>query len=105
MDMDIENIVNGIVIFLVIIAAILVAVFFICREVFCWYWKINDRVDELKKLNKSSEALAKGVAQSNILLAEILRRLGGSVPAEAPMPSTPDVSAVNTTSADEMPEL
>lgn len=37
-----------------IIAVIIgvIAVFVILREVFCWYFKINERIDLLKKINQ-----------------------------------------------------
>lgn len=47
-----------------LVLALFVAIFLFCREIVCWYWKINKRLeieqqilDELRKLNadKTSE--------------------------------------------------
>lgn len=35
----------------VLIVAIAVLLFFVLRELFCWYWKINTMVEELKMIN------------------------------------------------------
>lgn len=32
---------------------IAVVIFFICREIFCWYWKINLRIELLKEIRDS----------------------------------------------------
>ena len=44
---------------ILVILAILFLIFLACREIVCWYWKINKTVDtldeilaELKKMNK-----------------------------------------------------
>lgn len=29
---------------------IFVIIFLVCREIFCWYWKINQRVELLKEI-------------------------------------------------------
>jgi hypothetical protein len=39
--------------------AIGIGIFFLVREVFCWYWKINSIVDELKKMNANLDLLTK----------------------------------------------
>lgn len=48
---------NGLIGFLLILV-LCIAVFMICREVMCWYWKVNKRLEieqqileELRKLN------------------------------------------------------
>lgn len=35
-----------------ITVAILVVIFLICRELMCWYWKINEMVSLLKSINE-----------------------------------------------------
>jgi hypothetical protein len=47
---------NGIGILGIIIGAIIL--FFILREVNCWYWKINERVALLKGINSKLDAMA-----------------------------------------------
>ena len=39
-------------------------IFAICREIVCWYWKINERNDSLKQMKKSAKI-------TNELLKEI----------------------------------
>lgn len=38
---------------------VLIAVFFILREIFCWYWKINERIELAKRQNFLIELLLK----------------------------------------------
>lgn len=44
-----------------IVVAFLFAVFLLCREIFCWYWKINKRLEVqeemLKQQKKQTELL------------------------------------------------
>lgn len=52
---------------LVTTAIILVVVFLVFREVFCWYWKINEHVallTEIRNLLAASGSLPGGVAPS-----------------------------------------
>ena len=39
----------------IIIIAVAVALFIICRELVCWYWKLNDIVRLLKKIAGEEE--------------------------------------------------
>jgi hypothetical protein len=59
----------GIIIGIVIGAIIL---FIILRELICWYYKINARVDLLREINRKLDALAgnRGSVQSGIVLRE-----------------------------------
>jgi hypothetical protein len=49
------------VVAVVILAAFTIAVFLLCRELFCWYWKINRRLEiqeeQLKLQQKQTELL------------------------------------------------
>ena len=58
MDRLLGNFVIGIIIF--------IGVFLLLRSFWCWYWKINARLDEQEKTNE--------------LLQAILIKLGGKVP-------------------------
>ena len=51
-----------------VILIILIVVFIILREVNCWYWKINKRIDLLEK--------------QNLLIEKILNHLKGISPSE-----------------------
>jgi hypothetical protein len=46
MDAVIHNLINGAVIFLVIV----VIIFLVLREVVCWYWKINSSIALLTEI-------------------------------------------------------
>jgi len=37
----------------------LVIIFLICRELICWYWKINEAVDLLREIHKELKILNK----------------------------------------------
>ena len=43
--------------FVAVIVAICVVIFLILRAFFCWYWKINKRVDLLEKQNALLEEI------------------------------------------------
>jgi len=51
-----STLIPALVVFLVLFA--------ICREIVCWYWKINERTDHLKQMKKSAK-------RTNELLMEI----------------------------------
>ncbi len=36
-----------------------IIIFLVCREIFCWYWKINQRVELLKAIKSLLEQQAK----------------------------------------------
>ena len=37
---------------IIVFIFVLVGIFFLCRELFCWFWKINRRVELLEKIAK-----------------------------------------------------
>lgn len=40
----------------VVVALVLVVgIFFICRELICWYWKINEAVELLKAIKENTQ--------------------------------------------------
>ena len=47
--MDASNLVSALLL-LFVVFAILVAIFLICREIVCWYWKINAQVALLTEI-------------------------------------------------------
>ena len=48
-----------------VILFILVIVFLILREFWCWYWKINKGIAELEKLNDNMETIKSLLIQCN----------------------------------------
>lgn len=58
---------------LVVFFLILVVIFLVCREIVCWYWKINRAVELLER--------------QNVLLERIEARI--SATAQAPPPGNP----------------
>lgn len=42
---------------LLIILIICIAIFFLCREVMCWYWKINEHLENQKKIIEKLDKL------------------------------------------------
>ena len=51
---------------LIIILAVLIFLFFLLREVNCWYWKINIRIELLEENNRLLKVIA-GVNDTNII--------------------------------------
>ena len=39
--------------YILIVVLVAIIIFFVCRELFCWYWKINEIRDLLKSINSS----------------------------------------------------
>lgn len=51
----------GVTIYTIIGLVIIIGILWICREIVCWYWKINDNIkllteirDELKSMNRKT---------------------------------------------------
>lgn len=44
---------------LLIVLIITVAIFFLCRELMCWYWKINEHLENQRKILEKLEKLEK----------------------------------------------
>jgi len=42
---------------IVVVILVLVVIWFICREFFCWYWKINERRDILSAIHDDLSVL------------------------------------------------
>ena len=40
---------------------VLIIIFLICREVICWYWKINESVELLKDIKSELQVLNKAM--------------------------------------------
>lgn len=64
-----EEIIGGIVIGLVI----LIVVFLLCREIVCWYWKINIAV----KLMEEQNQLLRKIVSSNLDIKRALTKTSG----------------------------
>lgn len=48
-----------------IVLFIVVIIFLILREFWCWYWKINKGIAELEKLNENMEIIRSLLIHSN----------------------------------------
>lgn len=42
---------------LLIVLVITIAIFFLCRELMCWYWKINEHLENQKKIIEKLDKL------------------------------------------------
>ena len=42
-----------------LIALLIIVVFLVCREIVCWYWKINKAVNLLEEMKDSLERLVR----------------------------------------------
>lgn len=60
---------------------ILIVIFFLCRELMCWYWKINELVRLQKESNEIKEdqleVMKQNLESSNKLL-EIMKNVRGA---------------------------
>jgi hypothetical protein len=61
---------------LLIVLIVMVAIFLLCREVVCWYFKINQRID---LLNEIADILAKGERTTKNKFGIDPRKLKGPV--------------------------
>lgn len=44
-----------------------VIVFFVCRELFCWYWKVNEVVTLLKSIDSKLGQMGCNISKSELL--------------------------------------
>lgn len=42
---------------LIIILVVLFCIFLVCRELNCWYWKINRRIEQLEEQNNNLKTI------------------------------------------------
>ena len=45
MEEDLSFVISAFLVFLISVVA-----FFICRELLCWYWKINERISKQEEM-------------------------------------------------------
>ena len=43
----------------IVIALVLIGIFFLCRQLNCWYFKINERIEIMQKMLKNQEKMKK----------------------------------------------
>jgi len=61
---------------IIIAAIIVIIIFLICRELVCWYWKINKIVELMNEQNLllkqliSTGKISKGTSENNVLNEE-----------------------------------
>ncbi|MCI5743086.1 MAG: hypothetical protein MR321_05400 [Bacteroides sp.] len=48
-----------------LLLTITIAVFFLCREIMCWYWKINEHLDNQKKIIEKLDKLDQVISELN----------------------------------------
>lgn len=46
-----NDLVVGLIVAFLVISAICLLVFFVAREIFCWYWKINKALEVLESID------------------------------------------------------
>lgn len=69
-----QNIPSDLTTILLTLFVIAILVFLILREYFCWYWKINKRIELMKLQNKYLKALALKMGVSENELKEIEKK-------------------------------
>jgi hypothetical protein len=53
-----------------VVAGIAILLFLVLREIFCWYYKINERVDQNKEIIRLLKKIADAQAQKEIVKKE-----------------------------------
>lgn len=48
---------------LIIVLIVTIAIFFLCREIMCWYWKINEHLENQKKIIEKLDKLDQVISQ------------------------------------------
>ena len=61
---------------LVIIIVAVIVIFFICREIMCWFWKINERVEGQTEILRQIESLSNNISANFEELSDKLELLG-----------------------------
>lgn len=54
--------------FIIIFIIVLIVIFLIARQFWCWYWKINARMNELEKINENLEQIKELLIHENTML-------------------------------------
>ncbi len=54
--------------FVIIFIIVLIVIFLIARQFWCWYWKINARMNELEKINENLEQIKELLIHENTML-------------------------------------
>ena len=54
--------------FVIVFIIVLILIFLIARQFWCWYWKINARMNELEKINENLEQIKELLIQENTML-------------------------------------
>lgn len=49
----------------ILLLIITIAIFFLCREIMCWYWKINEHLDNQKKIIEKLDKLDQVISELN----------------------------------------
>lgn len=44
--------------FIILLILLFIALLFLCRELFCWYWKVNERISNQKEIIRLLRKLA-----------------------------------------------
>jgi len=77
---------------LVIVLIVLLGVFLVCREIVCWYWKINERLAVLRELlavSREIRELARGGAKPGTGWIPPDKATAGTNVAQPPAPERP----------------
>lgn len=78
------NAISTMIIMLLVIAGIMLVI----REVNCWYWKINKRVELAEKTNSEIRALKNELQTQNELISQILKEIKKEDGQQLPTPPT-----------------
>lgn len=63
--------------YIIIAIIVIIAIFLICREVVCWYWKINERRDILQSINSEISTMKHDNKQNEMI--SLLRSINSNL--------------------------
>ena len=69
-----EERIMGEEVFIVIVIVVAIIIWLICRELNCWYWKINKRISQLEEMNTNLEHMNKTLEHIVSCLRETPKR-------------------------------
>lgn len=58
--------------YVIITLVVIIIIFIVAREFWCWYWKINERIKQANEINKQLEEIKNLLVNENVILSNSL---------------------------------
>ncbi len=59
---------EGFIAAIIVLFIVLIIIFLVTRQFWCWYWKINIRISELEKINENLEQIKGLLIHENAMM-------------------------------------